>query len=133
MQQTAFGARDRCFFSVFVCGAPRRRLMRKPLGRFLLLSQSHISLDRWYNFCYTEAMKTAISLPDPLFQAAEQFAQEQGWSRSELYVRALQAYLQAHRYHGITDALDQIYSTETSNLDPAVTAAQARILPQDKW
>lgn len=78
-------------------------------------------------------MKTAISLPDPLFKAAEQFAQEQGWSRSELYVRALQAYLQAHRYHGITDALDQIYTMEPSNLDPAVTAAQARILPQDEW
>lgn len=78
-------------------------------------------------------MKTAISLPDPLFEAAEQFAHEQGWSRSELYVRALQAYLQAHRYHGITDALDQVYSTESSTLDPAVIAAQARILPKDEW
>lgn len=78
-------------------------------------------------------MKTAISLPDPLFAAAEQFAQEQGWSRSELYVRALQAYLQAHRYHGITAALDHIYSTESSDLDPAVTAAQARMLPRDAW
>jgi metal-responsive CopG/Arc/MetJ family transcriptional regulator len=78
-------------------------------------------------------MKTAISLPDPLFEAAEQFAHEQGWSRSELYARALQAYLQAHRYHGITDALDQIYATEPSSLEPAITAAQARILPRDEW
>jgi metal-responsive CopG/Arc/MetJ family transcriptional regulator len=78
-------------------------------------------------------MKTAISLPDPLFEAAEQFAHEQGWSRSELYARALQSYLQAHRYDGITDALDQIYSTVSSRLDPAIAAAQARILPQDEW
>lgn len=78
-------------------------------------------------------MKTAISLPDPLFEAAEQFAHEQGWSRSELYARALQAYLQAHRYHGITDALDQIYATEASALDPALAAAQARSLSIDEW
>jgi metal-responsive CopG/Arc/MetJ family transcriptional regulator len=78
-------------------------------------------------------MKTAISLPDPLFQAAEQFAHEQGLSRSELFARALQAYLQAHRYHGITDALNQIYAEESSALDPAVAAAQARSLSNDEW
>ena len=78
-------------------------------------------------------MKTAISLPDPLFEAAEEFAHEQGWSRSELYARALQAYLQAHRYHGITDALNQIYTTEVSALDPVIEAAQARSLPMDEW
>jgi len=78
-------------------------------------------------------MKTAISLPDPLFQAAEQFAQEQGLSRSELYARAIQLYLQTHRYHGITDALNQVYEAESSTLDPAIAAAQAHILPRDDW
>jgi hypothetical protein len=90
-------------------------------------------LDDRYNPCYTYAMKTAISLPDPLFEAAEHFAHAQGWSRSELYVRALQAYLQAHRYHGITDALNHIYATESSALDPALLAAQANSLPIDEW
>ena len=28
----AFGARDRGFFEAFSCGAPRRQLIRKPLG-----------------------------------------------------------------------------------------------------
>jgi hypothetical protein len=32
MQPTAFGARDRAFFEVISCGAPRRRLMRNPFG-----------------------------------------------------------------------------------------------------
>jgi hypothetical protein len=37
-------------------------------------------------------MKTAISLPDKLFQVAEAFAQEHGLSRSELYaLKAAQA------------------------------------------
>jgi len=38
-------------------------------------------------------MKTAISLPDPVFNQAEALAQQLGLSRSELYTRALQAYL----------------------------------------
>ncbi|MFV9507021.1 MAG: hypothetical protein AB4911_20925 [Oscillochloridaceae bacterium umkhey_bin13] len=38
-------------------------------------------------------MKTAISIPDPLFEAAEQYAQDKGLSRSELYAKAIQHYL----------------------------------------
>ena len=53
-------------------------------------------------------MKTVISIPDSLFQAAEEFAQAQGLSRDELYARAVQLYLQRHRYNGITDALNGV-------------------------
>jgi metal-responsive CopG/Arc/MetJ family transcriptional regulator len=90
-------------------------------------------LDSRYNNSYTDAMKTAISLPDKLFQAAEAFAQEHGLSRSELYARALLLFLQAQRYEGITELLDQVYAGESSVLDPALKAAQARALPQDAW
>jgi len=78
-------------------------------------------------------MKTAISLPDSLFQSAEQFAHEHGLSRSELFARALQLYLQTHRYHGITDLLNQVYADEQSNLDPALAAAQARTMAKEDW
>ena len=92
-----------------------------------------VILDRRYNYCYTHPMKTAISIPDPLFQAAEEFAQEQGLSRSELYSRAIQLYLQTHRYHGITDTLNELYATEESQLDPALASAQAQSLSKDTW
>ena len=73
-------------------------------------------------------MKTAISIPDPLFEAAEQFAHANGLSRSELFARAVQLYLQTFHYQGITDALNQVYADQTSTLDPALTAAQTRRL-----
>ena len=38
-------------------------------------------------------MKTAISIPDEIFLAAEQLAKRIGSSRSELYATALAAYL----------------------------------------
>ncbi len=41
-------------------------------------------------------MKTAISLPDSVFEQAEALAQQMGVSRSELYTKALEAYLKRH-------------------------------------
>lgn len=78
-------------------------------------------------------MKTAISIPDPLFQAAEQYAQEKGLSRSELYARALQHYLDTFRYQGITEALNFIYGEEESTLDPGYIIAQTNLLSKEEW
>jgi metal-responsive CopG/Arc/MetJ family transcriptional regulator len=78
-------------------------------------------------------MKTAISLPDPLFHAAEQFAQAHGLSRSELFARALETYLQAYQAHTITETLNQIYAAEESALDPRLLRAQAQVLPKEDW
>ncbi|WP_293064467.1 MULTISPECIES: CopG family transcriptional regulator [unclassified Moorena] len=41
-------------------------------------------------------MKTAISLPDSVFEEAEALAQQMGLSRSELYLKALKAYLKRY-------------------------------------
>lgn len=38
-------------------------------------------------------MKTAVSIPDPLFEAAERLARRRGVRRSQLYVEALQRLL----------------------------------------
>ena len=78
-------------------------------------------------------MKTAISIPDELFESAEQFAQRRGLSRSELYATALRQYLQEHRREAITQQLDALYSKEASALDPALARAQAHALPKDPW
>ncbi|MCB0115409.1 MAG: hypothetical protein KDD84_15020 [Caldilineaceae bacterium] len=78
-------------------------------------------------------MKTAISIPDPIFQAAEAYALEQGLSRSELYARAIELYLQQHRYQGVIEALDQIYAAEHSAVDPDLKAAQLKALEENAW
>ncbi len=78
-------------------------------------------------------MKTAISIPDELFESAEQFAQRRGLSRSELYTTALRKYLQEHRSEAITQQLDALYSEEASTLDPAFVRAQTQAVPKDEW
>ncbi len=90
-------------------------------------------IDAEYNKSYTVRMKTAISLPDQLFYAAEQFAQAHGLSRSELFVRALQTYLHAYQAHDITEMLNQIYTEEESALEPSVIRAQAQIVAKEDW
>lgn len=78
-------------------------------------------------------MKTAISLPDSVFQEAEALAQQLGLSRSELYAKALQAYLKKYNRHQILLKLNQVYSQESSDLDPEMTQMQVMSLPHEDW
>ncbi|MHC5597029.1 MAG: ChpI protein [Nostoc sp.] len=51
-------------------------------------------------------MKTAISIPDALFEAAEEFAKRIGLCRSQLYAVALQEYLKSHTPDQINKQLE---------------------------
>lgn len=57
---------------------------------------------------YTFGMKTAISLPDPLFAEAEELAERLGKSRSELYAQALAEYVARHDESELTRRLDRV-------------------------
>ena len=82
-----------------------------------------------------EWRKTAISLPDPVFEAAEQLAKRLGMSRSELYASAIAEFVKQHRGRGVTELLDQVYGPdgEDSALDAGLEAAQLRALRKEKW
>ncbi|MBD2623656.1 ribbon-helix-helix domain-containing protein [Microcystis flos-aquae FACHB-1344] len=69
-------------------------------------------------------MKTAISLPDPVFEEAESLARQLGVSRSELYTKALKAYLRKYNRDQILGKLNLIYSEESSELDPVLAKIQ---------
>jgi metal-responsive CopG/Arc/MetJ family transcriptional regulator len=78
-------------------------------------------------------MKTAISLPDPIFEEAESLARQLGVSRSELYAKALKAYLQKYNHDQTLNKLNQIYSEESSDPDPVLTRIQFMSLPKEDW
>ena len=54
-------------------------------------------------------MKTAISLPDKVFFAAEQTARYMGINRSRLFVLALEEYISRHNGEMITKKLNEVY------------------------
>ena len=69
-------------------------------------------------------MKTAISIPNDVFEAAEAAARRTGMSRSQLYVEAVRLFLQRHGDRGITERLDEVYSEVDSRVDPMLSAMQ---------
>ncbi len=78
-------------------------------------------------------MKTAISLPDPLFAEAEQIAKRLRISRSKLYATALAQFLKQHSARGVTERLNAVYAKEKSQLDPVLHSLQLRSLPREDW
>jgi metal-responsive CopG/Arc/MetJ family transcriptional regulator len=78
-------------------------------------------------------MKTAISIPDPVFEAAERLAQRLGKSRSELYTTAIRDYLKEHRDEDVTERLNEIYGTapEGSAVDELLMDLQMRSVGKD--
>lgn len=78
-------------------------------------------------------MKTAISLPDDLFQSADELAERLGVSRSQLYAEAVAEYLAKHRGQDVTARLNEVYADEASRLDPALRSAQARSIGSSEW
>lgn len=78
-------------------------------------------------------MKTAISLPDSIFEEAEALAQQLGLSRSELYLKALKAYLQRYNRNQILHKLNEVYSQQPSGLDPTMARMQFMSLPHEEW
>jgi metal-responsive CopG/Arc/MetJ family transcriptional regulator len=62
-------------------------------------------------------MKVAVSVPDPIFDAAERLARQRQVPRSQLFAEALQEYIARHGSAAVTEKLNQVYASEESALD----------------
>ena len=82
---------------------------------------------------YTFGMKTAVSIPDDVFQGAEKLARRTKRSRSQLFSDALKEYLARHASDEITDAMDQLCAELDSPTDEFVSSAARRILQRSQW
>lgn len=78
-------------------------------------------------------MKTAISLPDEVFQSADALARKLKISRSQLYATAVAEFVAKHRTGDVTSRLDAVYSKTESRLDKRLRKAQADTLRASDW
>jgi metal-responsive CopG/Arc/MetJ family transcriptional regulator len=78
-------------------------------------------------------MKIAISLPDELFESADELAERMGVSRSELYARAVAEYLAKHRDEDVTAKLNEVFGEEASGIDAPLKKAQGRSVSSSEW
>ena len=78
-------------------------------------------------------MKTAVSIPDEVFEAAEKAAKRLGVSRSELYANAVREFIERYRRENITEKLDEIYADAEQGLDPNLELLQSKSLSKEDW
>ncbi len=82
---------------------------------------------------YTSGMKTAVSVPDDVFESAERLARRERRSRSEVYSAALREYVARHSPDEVTDALNRVVSDIGDAVDPFLQQATTRILDRTEW
>lgn len=80
-------------------------------------------------------MKTAVSVPDDVFEKAERLARREGRSRSEVYSAALREYVARHSPDELTSAIDGAIAEvgEGAGSDAFVRAAAAAGLRSSEW
>jgi metal-responsive CopG/Arc/MetJ family transcriptional regulator len=78
-------------------------------------------------------MKTAVSIPDEVFEGAERLARRTKKSRSRLYGDAVKEYLARHAPDEITKAMNSACPEGDQPADKFVAAAARRILEQSEW
>jgi metal-responsive CopG/Arc/MetJ family transcriptional regulator len=78
-------------------------------------------------------MKTAISLPDALFRAADAQAKRARKSRSQLYADAIAEYLSRHAPDEVTEAMNRVVDQLGDAPDPFVDAAASSVLKRVEW
>ncbi|MDE2906327.1 MAG: ribbon-helix-helix protein, CopG family [Acidobacteriota bacterium] len=78
-------------------------------------------------------MKTAVSIPDEIFEQAERLAERERRSRSEVYSAALREYVARHAPDEVTDAMNRVCVEVGSGSDAFAAAAARRVLERVEW
>ncbi|HSK71372.1 MAG TPA: hypothetical protein VK892_06730 [Pyrinomonadaceae bacterium] len=78
-------------------------------------------------------MKTAISIPNNVFEQADNLARKLKISRSELYTEAVRVYLKENHIEDITEKLNEVYEEADSKMDENLLNAQVASLAKEEW
>jgi antitoxin MazE6 len=78
-------------------------------------------------------MKTAVSIPDEVFQVAERLARRTRKSRSQLFSDAIREYVVRHAPDEVTEATDRVCAELGRPADKFVSSAARRILERTEW
>jgi predicted transcriptional regulator len=109
--------------------APRRKLF----SDWRVRRSRNSVLGHPTEYGYTFGMKTAVSVPDEVFDRAERLAKRLKVSRSELYSRALQEFVIRHSPEEVTEAWDRTIRELGQPMDEFTRRAARRVLERIEW
>ena len=78
-------------------------------------------------------MKTAVSIPDQVFEQAERLARRTRKSRSHVFSSALREYVARHSPDDVTEAMDRVCEDVGGQGDLFVTRAARQTLGRSEW
>jgi metal-responsive CopG/Arc/MetJ family transcriptional regulator len=78
-------------------------------------------------------MKTAVSIPDEVFEKAERLARRMNKSRSQLFSNALVEYVARHAPDQVTEAMNLVCAEIGPESEPFVSAASRSTLERSEW
>ena len=78
-------------------------------------------------------MKTAVSIPDPVYTQAERAAKRLRKSRSQLYAEAVAEYVARHDPDEVTEAMNRVCESVDTAPDRLLTDAARRVLGDTEW
>ena len=78
-------------------------------------------------------MKTAVSIPDDVFEEAESLARRMKCSRSKIFSWALAEYIARHSADRVTEAMDCVLAELDGAPDSFAVAAGRRTLDRTEW
>ena len=82
---------------------------------------------------HTLGMKTAVSIPDAIFEKVERLAKRERKSLSAVYSAALHEYLLRHDPDEITEAMNRTCEHVGAASGEFVSAAAHRVLERTEW
>lgn len=80
-------------------------------------------------------MKTAISMPDEVFERAERYAKKLGVSRSELFTRAVLQFLERQQVREVRESYNRAFGPDAADDDAEAMRRQAarKALLEVEW
>jgi metal-responsive CopG/Arc/MetJ family transcriptional regulator len=78
-------------------------------------------------------MKTAVSIPDEVFEKVERLARRARRSRSEVYSAALREYVARHAPDEVTEAMDRVCASVDATPDDFIAKSGRRVLERSEW
>ena len=78
-------------------------------------------------------MKTAVSIPDEVFEEVERLARRARKSRSEVFSAALREYVARHAPDKITEAVNAVCDNLSETEGQFTSAAARRVLEHSEW
>jgi metal-responsive CopG/Arc/MetJ family transcriptional regulator len=78
-------------------------------------------------------MKVAISIPDPIFRAAEELSHQLRIPRSQFYSHAIEAYVRQHSGADVTAKLNEALAELDMEPDAGWENPGLEVLRREKW